>query len=305
MNIHFKNLLAGRYRLKKYDAATGECTGDTDWFDNLIVDQGLDQIGSVSNYNTGYPYPLLFNTCNVGTGSATPSTTDTQMDAFLAAVVSNDTFVTSYVAAAGGNPAYWKCVHTYRFPAGTATGNLTEVGTGNNKVVNIGDALFSRALILDGGGSPTTLTVLSTETLDVTYEFRVYLDVTGIAFSQVINGTTYTGTWNAYDISSPGAIYSGYDNGGTNLIVGIASNVDGGGSSYAVNPVSSGYLVGSYQRSYTGTIPTGQGNYTGGLKFIKIQTLHNSISIETSPYIVKNNTQTFSVTFTVSWARYP
>ena len=305
MNVEIKQLVAGRYRLQKY-TPDGMCTGDTGWFDNLILNQGLDQIGSVVNFNVSEP--ILFNTANVGTGSTPPAVTDTQMEAFLAAAVDTNGYITSYVAAAGGDPAYYKCLHTYRFPAGSATGNLTEVGTGENRASNIGENLFSRALILDGSGNPTTLTVLSTEILDVTYEYRVYIDQTAIPFSQVINGTTYTGNWLPYQISNVPLIYRAYTNGsGTfnSCSVGFASATNGTGSTTGFIPTSPGYSLGSYQRTYSGTLGLSSGNYAGGLQFIRISTLHSSIYINTSPFIVKTSSQQLSITFTLSWSTYP
>lgn len=308
MNVEIKQLVAGRYRLQKY-APDGTSTGDTGWFDNLILNQGLDQIGNVFNVPAApFGNPVLFAVASVGTGSTPPTVTDTQMEAFLAAAVNDSGYVTSYVAAAGGNPAYYKCTNTYRFSAGTATGNLTEVGTGAGRSPNVGAALFSRALILDGDGNPTTLTVLSTEILDVTYEYRVYIDQTPIPFSQDINGTTYTGNWLPYHISNVPAIYRAYINGSGSFNscgVGFASATNGTGATAGFIPTSPGYSLGSYQRTYSGTLGLSSGNYAGGLKFISISTLHSRIYINTSPFIVKTSAQQLSITFTVSWARYP
>ena len=92
------------------------------------------------------------------------------------------------------SPYYISHIVEYHFAIGAAAGNLSELGVG---WASSGTTLFSRALILDSGGTPTTITVLSDEYLYVTYEHRFYpseTDATGsIVFTGNIGGTyTYT-----------------------------------------------------------------------------------------------------------------
>lgn len=191
--VGFHESLSGRYRFVKHKAGhdglpiPGTAVVAADWFDNLITDQGLDRIGD--NH-------IAFQYCQVGTGNNTPAFTDTQLETWLAG--------TSTVESATGStqpssPYYASYIITYRFAAGVATGNISEVGIG---WASSGTTLFSRALILDGGGTPTTITVLADEILDVTYEYRVYppeVDTTGII---VISGANHDFTARACKVTS-------------------------------------------------------------------------------------------------------
>jgi hypothetical protein len=78
----------------------------------------------------------------------------------------------------------------YRFAPPAAAGNISEVGVG----WGTSSGLFSRALVLDGNGAPTSVTVLSSEYLEVTYEFRLYPmvdDQTGVV---TLDGVDYAYT---------------------------------------------------------------------------------------------------------------
>lgn len=150
--------LSGRYRLEVRKAATKEIVRETDWFDNLITDQGLNRVGSDAG---------IINGCSIGTGTVAPAFTDTSLATFTA--------YTTTVPGGGqtsgnyGGPNYtgyrqW----AYQFQPGSLNGNYSEVGMGWASNV-----LFSRALILDGLQAPTTITVLSDEYLTVYYELRM------------------------------------------------------------------------------------------------------------------------------------
>ncbi len=97
-------------------------------------------MGSVGDY---------MSTCMVGSGNAAPAETDTALQARASTsninVQSNNSNV---------SPRYGWRRRTFRFAAGAAAGNLSEVGVGWTTT-----AVFSRALILDGSGNPTTITV--------------------------------------------------------------------------------------------------------------------------------------------------
>lgn len=172
--IVFKGRCAGWFQLVKHkgDAEGNPIPGTTevvaDWFPNLITNQGLERMGANNNY---------FGSCQVGSGNDVPAFTDTALETFVAGTSTQPVAATN--STQPGSPYYAATVGTYRFPTGDAAGNLSEIGTG---WATTGATLFSRALILDGGGSPTTITILSDEILDVTYQFRVYppeVDTTG------------------------------------------------------------------------------------------------------------------------------
>ncbi len=148
----------------------------TGWFPNLITDSGLDALAADRNY--------LYKIA-VGTGSTAPTVSDIALETQIA---STTTGVSETNTVNSTSPYYISYIRTKRFAEGVAAGNLSEVG-----VIDYSSALFSRSLILDSVGNPTTITILSDEYLDVTYEFRYYpyeSDVTGtIVFTGNIGGT--------------------------------------------------------------------------------------------------------------------
>lgn len=155
-------------------------------FDNLILNQGLERIG------TGAP----LGACQVGTGTSAASVTQSALDSFVAGtgslIAQSNTFVT------GATP-YWSCTFTYRFAEGAAAGILAEVGMG---WAATGSNLFSRARILDAGGNPTTITVLSSESLDVEYTLRFYIPLTDVTGSRMMFGVMTDYVVRATDVSS-------------------------------------------------------------------------------------------------------
>lgn len=159
--------LAGFYRLQVRNGRTLKVKKDTGWFPNIITDQGLNARGSESN---------ILGQTQVGSGTDAPATTDTALQSFVA---STTTTQDSSPAAQASPPYYGRFRVTRRFDEGVAAGNLSEVGigygtSGSNTDPTNARPLFSRALILDALGNPTTITVLSNEVLDVTYELRNY-----------------------------------------------------------------------------------------------------------------------------------
>ena len=166
-------------------------------FDNLITDAGLSRMNS-------YDY-LTY--CYVGTGSTPPAVNDT---ALVNRVATTNKINASTNTVQSTPPYFAEHTKYYEFPVGTATGNLTEVGVGwlDSGVYK----LFSRALILDAGGLPTTITILSTEMLRVTYSLRLYIptgDTTGTITLGGNIGGTHNWTLRAAQITTYGSWFAG------------------------------------------------------------------------------------------------
>lgn len=299
--------LAGRFKFEAVNEETGERRLLADWFDNLILDQGLNRLGQTP--------PGILSWMHVGTGSAAPTASDTQLQSLLATSNNSQGGSGSYVA---GPPAYVRSTQTIRFNAGTATGNLSEVGVGWSGTAS---HLFSRALIKDGGGTPTTITVLPSEALDVTYELRVYppADVTG---SITISGTTYAYTIRPQQINSssfwvasawssygPSAGYTtGSHTWAYNGAIGSATGSPSGSSygSGASIVASGSYSNNSYQRSVTMTFGLNDANLAGGIRCVSVPCYGSSTwQIEFIPSIAKVNTNVLTLNFMLSWARRP
>lgn len=158
-------------------------------FPNLITDAGLNVIGTSGSWLAA---------CRVGTGTATPNVADTALASHLAGT---GTLQANTSSAQSTPPYYGMRTRTYRFAAGVAAGNVAEVGIATQTAP--GGTLFSRALVLDGDGDPTTITVLSDEVLDVTYQLQYFPqeETVGVA---TIGGVDYDVTTRASDVTNSG-----------------------------------------------------------------------------------------------------
>ena len=185
MNVQINNSVGARFKLVARKASTEEITRETDWFKNIVLDTGLNQM-SVGTW---------IDRVRVGSGNSTPVASQTQLNNTIAStttVLSGSDSVTKQTTT---SPYYSAAKITYRFGEGVAAGNISEVGCG----WGTGLALWNRALVKDLNGNPTTITVLSDEFLDVIIEVRYYptqsfsgnfnlLDKTG----GIVSSHTYT-----------------------------------------------------------------------------------------------------------------
>lgn len=274
-----------------------------DWFDNLILNAGLERMGS----------GVTIAGAMVGTNNATPAATQTALGAQIA-----------YSTAIQGSATFgvdeaenfaWRRVR-YRFAEGVATGNLAEVGVGWAS-----GSCFSRALILDGGGAPTTITLLSDESLDVTYELRLYPSTADVTGSLTLGGTSYSYTlrlskFNDTDVatfftfvsatgvqqsgSSPSAagwptstglgdIYSAPGTSGTIANVGTA--------------VAQTYTASSYTRVIRYT--WGLANGSASLIIFELRTNMLAYKVLFSPAIPKTSANILTLDLQLTWARRP
>lgn len=306
MHVSVDHRVAGRFKVERIKAGTGEVVQSLE-FKNLITDLGLNALGTTPT--SGFTY--------VSTNSTAPSVLDTTLPGFLAA--------TSTVSATTGantnvSPYWVEQSTTRRFAAGAAAGNLTKVGIGWTP--NSVDGLWSSALIVDGSGNPTTITVLPDEFLDVTYTLRYYPPLTDSSYTVTINGTAHTisarvssVTTRRVDIaqyfmklqSSALSLYSGAGialGPVTGVPTGAASSTSGG----AVSLVA--YVNNSLQRTGSVSLGLSSGNLAGGITGMRLSMPSSSaLACDTqmviSPAIPKDDTKTLTLTFSVSWSRYP
>lgn len=304
--------ISGRYKLT-VTGEDGKIKTDTDWFENLVTNQGLDWFASnPTGYTNGTPAQF----CCVGTGNTTPAFTDTVLTAPLTPAAGPPTISASYVA---GPPSYWSYLYTYTWGQGAIVGNIAEIGIGDlishNPPLTGVVALYSHALIVDGGGNPTTISVTATDTLSCTYEARLYINTTDTNYSIVIGGTTYSGIYRPMAITNPhfwlnnqwpdipGNISVLYYNG---VIGGITSSPSGsaiGGNTAQISWTASSYALGSYTRQFTANIPA---NSLGAINITAIgfSSSFGKWQFSVSPTLVRAAYQNISTTWAISWARY-
>ena len=247
----------------------------------------------------------------VGTSSTAPDVAQTALSAQLAFTT---TVVGSAAHAVDTTDNYASRIITYRFAEGVAAGNLTEVGVGWSS-----GNCFSRALILDGGGSPTTLTVLSDETLDVTYELRIYPMASDVAGTVTLNAISYdtllraarlnttdSPEWFTF-ITSTGMAATGSMTTGSSARTGagalgdIYSTTGGSGSISPGTYSPQSYTGGSYSRvlRYTWGLANGSSSFYNILFRTPIGYFKSSFT----PEVPKTSANILTLDLQATWAR--
>lgn len=276
-------------------------------FPNLITDWGLNRMAS-----NGY---LAY--CHVGSGSTPPAFGDTSLDVFIAET-NNKTSLTEDNTQSSP-PYYIMCRNMYEFSEGVAEGNLSEVSIGISEAS--GSYTFSRALILDGSGDPTTITVLSSERLQVTYELRMYQpdgDITGYAdgysytsrSANVTTGGPQSNLQWSFDQNGLGSYlrpgYSGlnafaYEDG---TQIGAITSLPSGASSQYDDDYADSYLPDTHERTVNFKFNTGKANYAGGISAFSCIVGWGCYQMEFSPSIPKTSNDELTISVTHSWGRY-
>ncbi len=301
--------LSGRFKLQKF--RKGLLTGETPWFSNHILNQGLDVLGA--NIST----PLL--QCVVGTESTPPSDGQTQLVSQIAA---SSLIASSQRETSNVSPYWTRKTNVYQFNEGAAAGNLSEVGI----ALGAGNPapLFSRELIRDDEGNPTTITVLPDEILQVTYEITAYPTLSDLGGNISIGSGDHDFIVRASRLGvglglsgwqfavANTALFSGA---GTSL----ASNVmafDGeigpvtgspSGTSAAATSVSrSAYTAGNYFRDVTAVWAISAANFPTGIQSVELNLGSPGVArfqLQFDPPVTKDNESEFSLVFRHSWAR--
>ena len=326
IHVDLEMKLAGRFKVEAFraDADGNEIPGSrrvaADWFSNLITNAGLNELGANANW-TGTGTGQIFFACGVGSGSTTPAFTDT---ALVSQVARSSTKQADTNGVQGSAPYFgWRRI-TYRFAAGVAAGNLAEVGIFTAAASGI---CWSRALILDGGGAPTTITVLADEILDVTYECRNYPPTADVPWSATISGVSYSGVVRAQEVTgnsytslwAPGQ-WVGSGTGGVMVntgsgnawcqayatqTLGAITGSPAGTAFPAQTVTGSAYVSGNYYRDHTVTWDVTRGNAPGGIGSFRFLSIMGSFQMSVTPVIPKDATKTMNINVRVSWGRYP
>jgi len=308
IHINTKVALSGEYRL--VIKRNGEEI-DTGWFKNLILNQGLDQLGTDNAVLIGY--------ARVGTGTTAPTVSNTTLEAQVASSQSgpSDTTIVN-----SGSPNYTTLLtYQYTFTQGDVVGNISEVGVG---WATTGATLFSRALIVDNLGAPTTITLTSIDQLIIYYRLNASQPTTDTTSSVTISSTSYPYTIRTayaasfcnssatflygYAFTKLNSVYLYGSDATLGPITGTLSGTGIGGSGGGGFTFSyPAYTPGSYYRDSTFSVDVGHGNAVGGIGGIVLDwgvynsSLHNQIVLPTP--IPKTNTQVLTITQRFTWAR--
>lgn len=281
--------IQGYFHVYKLKASTREVVQELH-FPNLITDDGLDeilQIGIAGGSNLeldGEEVVPLARVCGVGTGTTSPSFTDTGLESLVA--WTNDFGPNNGDTGYGPNNEYGYEIISREFSEGEAEGNLTEVGFYSSLDVfgtpdeNELRTLFNRQLFRDENGDPTTITVLSDEILQIQLELRKYIPTTSDQTTQLtISGSTYNITYRPANVA--GTSLSGYwTNFSLNGLAGVEDteyalareldelvSIDSefNGDECSIDSVRQSYTSGNYYRDIECQWDPDDGNFDTGI----------------------------------------
>lgn len=301
----------------------------TDWFHNNVTNAGLDMIATNSS---------RYNCCQVGSGTAAPSNGDTTLQTFVAGTSSDSSQGSTYQTATA--PYYTENYIRFDFAINQVIGNISELGVGPS--ASTGTTLFSRELIRDAAGNPTTISIPSNSQLRVHYKLRNYVPSADVVGS--VNGFLYGGNSSRNFTRRASGFSSGYIVGATWLPTnpsgiknnwgamccdfGVQGSIPGrhafsgslglisaspSGTSIAGSISGNSYSAGSFSRSAVLSFSHTTGAL--GVKSLQISGRSSQQSdptgvfcpfqIEFDTAIAKTANDTLNIDFQYTWGRYP
>ena len=314
MNIMLSAVrLGGRFRaVVSKDAECNQVVEDTGFFDNLITNTGMNRVGEVTASGGIFAFNSLCGRFVVGSGSAEPQFTDTALQNPVAFASSNSVWENE---SSNYERGWYELTVRHQFNQGQAAGNLSEIGIQHTSASG---PLWSRALILDGQGNPTTITVLPDDILTCYYTLRIMIPKEDAVFNIDVDydedgivPTVVTGRpvnadssqtpngWGLQTVGLSGSLrfYTGGLAAPTALNP-LGSNTGGQVNSFSIVP----YITDSFERYVTSAHGVNELN-SQELRTARMEALMGTWQIEFNPPLQKDNTQTMQVTFGYSWAR--
>lgn len=306
--------MSGYFKIEafKCDSTGKEIVGSrricADWFPNLILDQGLERIATNDAVQAR-------SFVRVGTGSSTPNDSQTGLDNQIA--TSNSLQDSQGGVEISPDRYVWNR-RRVRFGEGVAAGNLSEIGVGWTSSVS---DTFSRALIVDSGGSPITITVLPDELLDVTYEFRVYIPLSDFNSTIELDGILYdvvgrareadqllSNFWTTEGDSSGTAANTNFQGSVYDGTIGSIDDSPSGSSAARSSTNADSYIPGSLMRTRNFTWGLNDGNFASGVRSMGCKVGWGSWQFEFSAQgsgesIPKDSEKILTLSVTISWGR--
>ena len=310
--VELFNGYQGYFKFEAINRESGKRRVLADWFPNLMLTSGLELMATRIDYHSY---------CRVGTGTTPPVVGDNDIETNVS---DGESAIFTGRTGAGVDDIrpYAYQTQSYTFPQ-ALTATISEVVVGPHSTQSVGG--LSRALILDGGGSPTTITILAIEILVVTYQLRAYgpaADITGGTVT--IGGIVYDTIIRMADIDNTyGSAYSwasnldnackGFTNPGAHYAhngdIGLVTSQPSGTSNQSTSTVNATYIGSSLEREFAVHWGVDSGNLTNGIRSIKSsaqacgqwQIQFNGPSDE---YIEKDLNKTLDVTFKCSWGQH-
>lgn len=298
--------LAGEYTLRSINRFSGKVVREIGPFSNLITNAGLDAVAG----------SMFIDGLRVGTGNIPPTFSDTGL---VAQVAASTSLQSSSYALNQTADKYYRATRTYRFGAPGVSHNIQEVGAFD------GDVMWSRALVVDGDGNPTSFSWGADEILDVTYTLRRYPPLTDLETTMTVNSTTYDVVCRAADAANWGwlsesnialgaTLAEGNGGSGSQVFSGAIGTIDGTPTGQMLGSSTSrsnfAYTSGNFYRD--GQViwgPTsGNGNINSFLigympMSFRLPDYRFQVGIVGGGPLVKTNAQTLALNWRVTWAR--
>lgn len=327
--------LQGWYKIEKFLGPQEDgILLETYEFPNLIVNSGLDFM-CTTNGPWGTSSGGGFYRCSVGTSNTAPAAGQTLLLGAVGSTITKTDLGATYVP---GSAPYVQRAVQYDFSVGAIVANIAEIGIGPG-TYNVTD-LMSRALVLDGGGSPTVVSVLVTESLRVTYYLRNYIITTDTAGVVTIGGINYNyvvraAAWNTLNVTNipfPGgwnSVTGGTDAAGLFITINPSQvGATGSGAIAAFStqtlntidlyPANTGgavgcgtwapvaYVAGTYYRDSVVTIGLTEANtLTGGIGAIVYGGFFGVYQMNFTPKLPKTALNAFALRLRISLSNYP
>lgn len=308
MSVELNSAVGGRYRVEVRDASSGELKTDTGWFDNLITNQGLDTLGTISEGARNIAY------CRVGSGTAIPVVTNVGLQTPIVGYATY-AWVSDTFTQLPNNVRKFAVLYRYNFSAGSLVGTIREITVGSSNSGNV--SAFSRSLLKDVNGNPIEVTATSNDLVTVYYELSTYVTTEDTVTNVTIGGNPYTLTIRPIRVTASsfiswGSSASSYSvsrelyyvtsaNIGTMTWDSTASvNFTIGSSSCA----TSNYVNGSYERAITLNIPNGSIVDMRALFIYTGYCLCGQWGLIFNTDVVKEANQKLDFVVKIRWGRY-
>ena len=288
--------LSGRYQIYagKKDGSRRHITS----FKNMILRSGLERLAS--------GFTTMVTTCQVGTGTTEPLSTDTGLTARL--VSTTTTQVAEVNNITSNNPYVTTFSKTFRFPVGAITQDITEIGVGWNTT----GSLFSKSLIKDMLGNPTSIRVFPDEFLDIVYMVDIQPPA-DTAFSTTINGNVVTGTIRPIQSNDPSkwALLGGFPDMASQSraytgAIGPVTGFPSGTSVAATSSTLSAHIAGTTYRDITVRWDDSVANWPEGIRSFTVNSnsalVKCGFQVEFDSPVVKSNIESFRMTIRIDFS---
>lgn len=281
--------------------------------DEHIEDYGISGNLLTDNFFSAWRNNLLASfgwRFYVGTGTAAPQFTDTQLQSLLGGQ-SDAATVTANANVKEGSDYFSSSTGIAQWAVGAIVGNISEIGASLRSAGNSATSLHSRALILDGSGNPTTITLTATDQLVASYTLKYKIptdqhvsvvDFEGVATTCTLETLGVFGAllWGIGNVLQSPPFSLNTSNGlRLSATQGLVNNVESLFSGGALAPFTISHSATASGRRVTVSAAANQFNQVGPIKYIGL----TSANIETrqgimfDPPLNKTNLKTLNLHF--------